>query len=683
MVELSEYQVDLLKLADERRRTNLEFFKNFHKKIYDRFKDYKLSNYKISLNTNNNQLDVVHNGLSIYDDNPKGYAQHELGQFYDRYGENKTFHTLVPPFGGYYLPRFLHRALTSMINDSPITKEKHTGYLVPDFYPMMVFHGVGVGYHVEEFLTTQQVINCLVLENNEELFACSLYTVNWKEVCKPFVNDKNKNIHFIIGPMDSELRLQAYEFKYLSSHCPIYPLTTLLINHRNEEVYTRLTKKMNEDTTAFATVWGHYDDEIYQLNNCLHNLHNPHKIIRPNEKNLTDIPIAIIGGGPSLNERIETLIQNRDKLLIVSCGTAIHSLYHYGIKPDIHFELESHLVTLTHLKALDDPEWLKSIPIVGPTQLPPRVFDLFDQKAMYFKGESATNFLFGTKETEVHRGTPTCTNGAIALFLNWGFRNMFLFGIDMGYKNTDNHHAKGSIYYKTNDKELSTGAHVQDEATVSLVSVKGETMKTKPILYTAKRTIETCAFLYKNTTSMFNCSDGAEIENTKWIDSTEFNQNMALINPKGHIKDFLALQFTDNNSRIDNKTIDSRIDVLEHNIKELSTYICNELKNTSDDFYTFTCTINGISRFLERQLKPELPSFYFFIRGSIWHMLYIGYAHALSIRLEDDKEKWISTWKDHVYQILKDLNAHFSKVVHKDFDMEKDPWTWMSTSEEE
>jgi len=683
MIDITASQINVLKNADTRRRENLEFFRDFHTKIYDRFKDYKLEKYHVSLNTNLGQLDIYHEGQSIYADRPIAFAKEELADFYSKYGEKKKFKTLPAPFGGYNLPRYFHQRCSQLIKKSPVNRGTHTSYIMPNFYPLMIFHGIGAGYHVQEFLASNNVINCLLVENNEELFAASLYTVDWKTLCQPFIKDKNKNIHFIVGPIEEESRLFAYEFKYLSMHCPLYPITSFLINHRNEDIYERLTQKINEDTTAFATVWGHYDDEIYQLNSCLHNLTSDHKIIKPNKPEFINTPIFVIGGGPSLSDRIKQVKENKDDAIIISCGTAIHSLYHYGIKPDLHFELESHLVTLNHLKELKDDEWLSSIPIIGPTQIPPRVFTLFKHKLMYFKSESSTNFLFGNKDTAIARGTPTCTNGAIALFLHWGFKKIFLFGIDMGYKNTANHHAKGSLYYNTKDKVLLAGANVDHEATVSITSVNGEPMKTKPILYTAKRMIETSALLYKKTSTIYNCSNGAKIDNTIWLSEEEFNLSLEEIDSKSMKKDFIEYEIINNKNQINKTEIESRIEILESNLNTLGQHIISEISSSKNELYSLTCTINNISRFLEVQLKPSLPPFYFFIRGSIWHLLYIGYSHALMMESYEEVEDWVSTWKTESIDTISGLIKHFSSVVNKKYNMNNDPWTWTSTEEPE
>lgn len=681
--ELSSTQISMINEAEARRSRNLKFFKEFHPPIYKKFSEFKLKNYRVSFNTKINQFDLLLNGKSIYGDAPVAYAKEEINDFYKKFSKNKRLRTVPPPFSGYILPRMFHKKCTELIESSPIKQQDYKGYIIPDFYPAIVFHGVGAGYHIEEFLTKNNVINCMVVEPHPELFAASLYIVDWEKICRPFMDDKNKVIHFIIGPFEDENRLIGYVFKFLTTHCPIYPLTTLFINHKGLDIYTRLTKQINEDTHAFTSIWGHYDDEIYQLNSCLHNLYSSYNIIKPNLVELLDLPVIIVGGGPSLNDRIEQIKSFKDKALIVSCGTSIHSLYHFNIKPDIHVELESHLVTVTALEELNDPEWLKGIPIIGPTQLPPRVFQFFDKKAMYFKGESVTSFLFGNQDSSVARGTPTCSNAALALFLHWGFKDIYLFGIDMGYKDTAVHHANGSVYYKTKDKELSTGANVVTAATISIDAVGGGKIKTQPLLYTAKRTIETCASVYKKTSKVYNCSDGAELKNTYWLSQNDMQLEISEDKALSLKSIFHNHQFVNNENIIDKEKIEDRISVLTHNIEEITRYVSEEIGSIEDDLYSLTITVNNIAVFLENMIKPKIPPFYFFIRGSIWHLLYIGYSHALSIEDETIRKEWIANWRNKSITTLSEINQHFKKIIEKEYDLKTDHWIWTSPSEPE
>lgn len=682
MVEESQdYQLSRLKQAQAQKEANLEFFKEFHPSIYERFSSFKLDKYKVSLNTDIDQLDVLLNGTSIYNDRPIAEAKEIINDFERKYSPGMPLKTIDPPFNTYIHPRFFHARCNELIKSSPLKAHDYLHYTIPEFYPLMIFNGVGAGYHIEIFTEKHAILNCAVVEHDAELFACSLYTVDWEKICQPFLDHKERNIHFIIGPFSEEQQMVSYVQLYVAARCPLYPLTTLFINHNNDPIYQRLTEKVNKDTNAFVSTWGYYDDEINQINNCLHNLHLGIPIIKPNHYTLLDLPIFIIGAGPSLDDKIDLIKSYKGKALIVSCGTAIHSLYNNGIKPDIQFELESDQVTVTSLDELGDPDWIRSIPMMGPSQLAPRLYQLADKKVVFFKGESVTSMLFGDKDSSVTRATPTCTNGAVGVFSHWGFKNIFLFGLDFGYRDTSKHHASGSVYYKSKDPAFVADANVAPEAKIDIKAVGGGTIKTKPLLYTAMRSVEIIARQYKKHCTFYNCSNGADMEFTTWIPDNNLPIKSEDINPK-LVETFLQLQY-ENDHVYNIEDINKKLDILSHNMNELASYIRDEINQIKPTIFSLTKTISHLSTFLEQKLRPEAQAFYFFLRGSIWHLFYIGYSHALCLKDDAKLYEWIENWKVKTIATLMDMIQHYESIVYKDFDFKTDPWMLRSASDPE
>ena len=672
-IAYAQENLDILEGAQARKIKNLDFFKSFHPGIYNRFAEYKLDKYKVSLITNNGQLDILENGVSIYDNMPLSKAKEEVYQFQKKYSEGSILKTIEPPWDGYIYPSVFHSACRHLIYKSPINKNNYKGYIMPNFYPLISFNGVGAGYQIELLMTNNNILNALIFEPDEEMFAASLYIQDWEELCTPFIENPERSIHFIIGPFKNEEQTYANYFKYMIEHCPIYPLTTLYLNHRNLDSINRITKKLNEDTNAFASIWGFYDDEIYQINNCLHNVNLKVPVIQNDIDELKDMPIYIVGAGPSLDDRIEDIRKNKGKALIVSCGSAIHTLYHHDIKPDIQLELESHLITMRSLEELDDQEWAKSIPLIGPAQLPPTVFNHFKNKVLYFKGESVTSFLFGNKENTVNRGTPTCVNAALGLTLNLGFKNLYLFGVDFGYKDIKKHHAEGSVYYDTDQEILKVEDELNRQYFMEIDCATGGKIKTTAFMFTAKRTAENAIEEFRSSSTVYNCSDGALIPNSMHLTKEEFNLIEQCDN-KSNIDKFINIQFLDNKHIIEKQIVDERINILEHNFNELVNYLVSELGKMPFDLYSLTAKINQLSNFMETKIKPELPPFYHFIRGTVWHLFYIGYSHALCIENEKDLRKWIRTWNLEAIRVLGFLPGHFASVVHKEYDIDTDHW---------
>ncbi len=681
VLEVNEKHIDKLRAAQALKEKNLAFFKKFHPGIYNAFAEYVLKDVKVSLNTELDQLDVFYDGKSIYNNRPIAEAKEVIAEFESKFKPQSPLNTIHPPFNTYMHPRFFHQRCDDIIQQSPIKSHNYLHYTIPDFYPLIIFSGLGSGYHLEMFLNKHDVINAVIVEPNPDLFACTLYLIDWEPICQPFLDHKERNIHFIVGPIEKEEHISALLMSYLVCHCPLYPITTLFINHKSLDLYKRVTDKINKDTNAFVSTWGYYDDEINQLNNCLHNLHLGIPIIKKNQPEFLDLPIFIVGAGPSLDQRIELIKEYKDKALIISCGTAIHCLYKHGIKPDIQFELESDQCTVASLDELGDPDWIRSIPMMGPSQLAPRLYKLVDKKVVFFKGESVTSMLFGDAGSSVYKATPTCTNGAMGVFSHWGFKNIFMFGMDFGYRDVNNHHASGSLYYTSTDPLMMADADVADEAKIDIKAVDGATIRTKPLLYTAMRSVEILVKHYEKFVTYYNCSDGAAMQNTTWLKENDLPIKACDIDPSLKI-DFMHLQFEQSEAQ-DVSTIEEKLKTLSHNMSELGNYLVKEINKIYPNMYSMTSQINNMSMFLEHSLKPEMPTFYFFMRGSLWHLFYIGYSHALSITDKKELVDWINTWKKKTKSTILDMITHYDGIVFKEFDYDTDPWMTRSASDPE
>jgi len=130
-------------------------------------------------------------------------------------------------------------------------------------------------------------------------------------------------------------------------------------------------------------------------------------------------------------------------------------------------------------------------------------------------------------------------------------------------------------------------------------------------------------------------------------------------------------------------TIHGRLDIIDHNMQEVTKYIELEFNDMELNLYSMTTTINHMTSFFEEKIKDKIPAFYFFMRGSLWHLYYIGYSHALCITDEKELAKWIDTWRTRTLATLHGMYKHYGKVVYKEFDYENDPWTSRSTSDPE
>lgn len=172
-------------------------------------------------------------------------------------------------------------------------------------------------------------------------------------------------------------------------------------------------------------------------------------------KDLSDFPdwkedksIAIVAGGPSLKQTIETLRNNKYHNILV-CGSAHDYLYDNGIPPTMCIVCDPDPISATYLKRANNYSTTYFI----ATQCDKAVFDRFHclSKVYTFNagGDDAFNKIFdmGT----FLKGGCTVGTRAIMLALGMGYTQIELFGFDTCILE-DAHHA-----YEFNDPSETIG----------------------------------------------------------------------------------------------------------------------------------------------------------------------------------------------------------------------------------
>lgn len=680
----------IFKKFNDRREANLAFFEKRFKPIYDYFKDYKLADAKINILTETEEVDLWRDGVSVYNGTAKKQAEEEVIEFKKAYSEGSTVISFVPPFADDYRnPRFMARAVDRLIKKSPLTKASYRGYKVPDFYPAIAFMGVGLGYHIEKFLEESYVNAIYILEPELDNFAASLYAIDWVKICEGRNEKEGATIHFLVGkPNDKENEdyvLWGVLWNALIKNCPAFPIMTLFFNHDRSPRYDKISDKINDDLLVFMMSWGNYDDELNQLNQAIHNLMGGMKIIPKPKPGYEQLPVVVVGSGPSLDDRIESLKQVRDSVFLISCGSSLKPLYANGIKPDIHVELECDYLMVDYLKQLNDPEYIKSLKIVGPSHLNPVLFSWFGEQRCYFKKESGISSLFGREDDIVEDGTPTCTNLALALACHYRFEHIYLFGMDFGFHSIEKHHSADSAYYEEGalDAVLEDVLSISKTETFFVDGVDGNKLLTTPAFFTAKRKAE---HLVRNIAdvgvTVHNCSNGALIDRALWMSPEEFVEQVGQVKP-GMSGKFLGYLFGDQCRQITQAEMDRAIQLLIHTMDEFVSDMKKMLNEPLDDVKQLTKCCYRLNWYMEDIVQPRVREFYFLTRGAVRHFLYVGFSHALGLWDEGERDAFIKVWQQDFNAFLDDISAHFRRIVTKKFDAKTDSWLTKSIMHDE
>ncbi len=675
-----------------RRENNLRFFRQFYPDIYQYFMTTTLTRAEVVISNQEDEVDLQLDGQSLYEGQGRARGHQGVQLFKSTFSEGKILPSLPPPWPGEYRhPRFAHRAVDRIIRESPLKRQDFTGFPIPNFYPLVVFQGVGLGFQIEELVTTAEVENAIILEPELEIFGASLLTVDWEKVCSRFQRN-GRSLRFLLGVKRTEEDVWPALVKHLMHFTPIFPVMNLFLNERGDPVMDAVAKRINREAIPTLSTWGHYDDEIRQLNNALHAFHEGIRTIPDRGTVTSDVPTLIVGSGPSLDNRIEDIRESRDQVVLVSAGTGLRVLIENDIYPDFHVELESDYLNYRVISSYDR-EKLKSVRIIAASQVCPLMWGLFGEQRLYFKKENPISAMFGSPQKTIAGVAPTCTNAAIALCTQLGLSNIFLFGTDYGFKDHSKHHSSRSVYMESKDEVI--GTELQESASKAFdksrtFTVKGtgdSVVHTTPIYFTAKRAVENLINAIQSGNSDYafsNCSDGAEIEGASWTDRSEFAKFVQDAGSSSDKSRVISLLFDDDASQISLENIRQALADTEQKLERLAAKISDmtskrRLRGKKD----ITQFCSEMSRYLEGDLFNSDPGFYFMIRGAVRHFLYAGFAHAMALSDNKEIEMYLNKWKNSFASCMGELPQHFRSVTQKSYHMESDPWVRQSIDDPE
>ena len=415
---------------------------------------------------------------------------------------------------------FIHvKYLNQLIRLWRDAHDKHKEeFVLPEAVNMMVCFGLGLGYFLPEMLSKHSIKRLYIYEPENDFFYASLFTLNWAGILKQ-LDESGSSIHFCLGANEDEF------FTDISNELMTkgrYDATfNFCYQHYQSEQVNKALEKFNAQNYHIAFGLGFFDDSLLALAHQYHTL-NKHVPLLAETVPLPEcetLPVFILANGPSLDEHIDYIIANRDKVLLASCGTTLRALYQYGIKPDFHLEMERTKVTHSVLKTIGDDEYVKSIPLLTLNTVTPDVIDLFDRQLMGLKAVEPSTYILQNPELGFDKDSlalliysnPTVSNLALSYFTQMGFKNIYLFGVDLGFSG-EAHHSKKSIYYdQSGDDKL-----LFDKKALSGFVAPGnhvDEVETTMIFQMSAKGLGELLTFYPDV-NCYNLGNGIKIENT-------------------------------------------------------------------------------------------------------------------------------------------------------------------------
>ena len=348
-----------------------------------------------------------------------------------------------------------------------------------------VIYGMGLGYHIQALLKADDVCKVIVLENSIELLTEAFRDLDWVN----YIKQKRVRIFY----NSNAIKLMEKFSAWISGRefCIYYPSLCITeeesVRERLEDFFVSVNS-MREQAPLL-------EENFYKINR----MELPEcSILKSCFKKRT---IAIVGGGPSLDEQIDNMKKYREQMKIWSVGTAARKLINEGIIPDlivIEDAQENMYKQVCNLPT-------EHIPLLLLSTASAKILD-------YYKGQSYVAYQKGYDLAEKRAqelGVQTYQTGgsvttlALDVALRFGADKIILIGVDLAY--TDNRsHASGMGYEIKEGKEYRM-----------VTSTDGRQIKTSRNLDIYRKWIE--HRIVEENIPILNTGRGAQIAGTQTV----------------------------------------------------------------------------------------------------------------------------------------------------------------------
>jgi hypothetical protein len=377
--------------------------------------------------------------------------------------------------------------ITGQIINKLIDKSKTLNY-TSDFYfeknflPATVILGILAGKHIELLAQQYNFQSLFIYEPEPEFFAISLYFIDYEKLYKKL---KGKLFLFVKNKIDYFAIEKFYFERIITSSFARFTLTT----YENEFIlYAK--NKFSEISLLKNRGWGTYEDEIKGIKNHLKNI-NKYPLFSKSKK--LNVPICIVANGKSLEKNIEFIKKNKNSMIIISVGTALKPLLKAGIESDFHIEQER--IDILE-EALKDVLPNYNGYFLGASVVNPSVFKMAKNPLMYIREA----FTLEDNYFTLKYSSPIVGNTGVA-FASEFTNEIYLCGMDLGFRLGQKKHSSGSFYDDKEDFEKS-GIKVKGNFSNDIYS--------NPLLLSSKKNIEN--LIKAKNLKIYNLSDGAYIE---------------------------------------------------------------------------------------------------------------------------------------------------------------------------
>ena len=631
LVQLQQTMGDELIARFER---NIEAFEKYMPDVAENFKHYrpqKTIEFFCGPNGVPNLLFVDSNEILYKHLDPLYLCQKQVELLLDGEYFSQVKYNNEPDWCGQIHHRYMNEAVNILKNYKENVECPKLGSSVPT----CIMLGLGLGYAVGMLYERIEIANLIIIEPNLDLFFASLHCFDWAPLLE-FLHEHNYAIYLMLGQNEDQLYYDLATFfdrhgRFLSGFFFNY------IHYRNDTI-NRLAKIIAKDYNRIYNALGFFDDHLFAISHaCDTILKKKGLCLRGKDfpDDIANMPVFVVGNGPSLDKDINFIRKNQDKALIVACGTALESLFRAGVQVDFYAATERIPQVAESLKAIPDPHYLDNVVLLTGDVMHPTTTELFKHTCIFAKPDEPFYWIMAKADPAQARKwaiinlmNPLVGNCGIAATAYLGFKQIYMFGLDNGNKVEDRMvlHSSFSTVYE--DKDVYDGKKVLEYwGEKNLVPGNfGGKILAYGFFKMAIRHMEVIIkdFVEKDPTRTYiNCSDGAFVEGAKPLHSSELEE---IFDTKEALDKKKVLDFMDQEKTF---TIDITAEKLEEMLakkeyQEAVDVILKFIKNRPTDRIAYVQMLEGVSEILTALSKSRDRNIAFMLDGTTQSMFILA-----------------------------------------------------------
>lgn len=365
-----------------------------------------------------------------------------------------------------------------------------------------IFIGSGLGLHLSTIDRSFRPEECLLIEDDLELFKLSLFVTDYTAI------SKHTFVHYAVSQTTDEFAQTVTKFL---NRMFFYNRFIKFFYHPGHSTVKMKFIQQMVATQSFIVF--SYDLLLNKFLYPLEYINHGYRILdisRPlNSPILEEKPVLLLAAGPSLQKNIEWLKNNHGRFILVAASATLKKLYAEGIAPDIVTHIDGFDVSMAHYEGIPVETFLKNtLYLFGPF-VPTQLREMLPKEKMFFF-ESGTFYFenFGSL------ATPCVGSTTLGLMLILGVRRLYLLGLDLAFdQETGSTHIDSHLQVtRFTDKDMEVQERTSLKTTVPIEGNFRDHVFTSSVLNKSVQIIYSLIPSWKNAEqTVYNLNDGAKL----------------------------------------------------------------------------------------------------------------------------------------------------------------------------